>query len=432
MSQTVVPAPVFTRNVPAPPPSRLAEASQAIRASLSGSPGRLRLISLGAVACVVLSALLGGWALQMRASALDRAAASSAHLLLLQDVQTKLAQADAAATNSYLGFGLEPQEQRLTYLAALSDASIELAEAARHSGADAQALGQANAALNRYSAYVASARANNREGNPVGANYLESASNLMRDKIIPPLQERADADTADVKSAFSQGANARWLLLLAAVIGVGGLVYAQVLLTRHSHRYVNLPAAASTLGLVVVLIGAAVVMSSAQSEASDVRDGPLNHAIGLSTSRVAAFDAKAQESLTLINRGSADEEDKAWNDAFDKAVDSLDERIYFTAKTQLDEYGTAHQAINQTDVDGDWDTAVKQAISTADGSVNDLFQSYSDTTQKDLETQATAASDRLGDANDRLLPVALILLVVGLLCAGGVWWGVSLRLDEYR
>lgn len=430
MSQTIVPAPAA---VPiAPPPSRITEASSALRRSFAGSPGRLRLIALGAVVSVVISALLGAWALQMRSSALDKAAASSSHLLLLQNVQTNLVQADAAATNSFLGYGLEPEAQRLDYIASLEAASNDLALAAQHSDADAQALGEANAALTRYSGYISSARANNRQGLPVGANYLETASSLLSTGVIEKLEERVTADKAAVESAFSQGANARWLLLLAVVIGIGGLVYAQLQVTRHSHRYVNIPAAISTVGLVVVLAASAVIMSSAQSEASDVRNGPLEKATGLSDSRVAAFSAKATESLTLIARGSATADDDDWNGLITTARQELDGLAYPQASSALDDYVAGHEQVNGLDVKGNWDDAVELATATDEGSVNALFDRYADLTQDDLNTQRDAASDRLADANNQLLPTGILLLVVGLLCAAGAWWGVSLRLDEYR
>jgi len=413
-------------------PGRFDATGQLVRDWFGGSPGRLRLIAVGAVTGVVVAALLGGWALQIRAAALDRAAATSEHLLLLQNIQIKLVQADADATNAFLRGGLEPQDQRLDYIDALSQASDELAIAARHSSADASALGTVNSTLTRYAGYISSARANNRQGLPVGANYLTVASDLLRSEDgIPLLQARTQADTADLKDAFSDAGSARWLLLLAAVIGLGALAYAQLLLTRRSHRYVNLPAAASTVVLLGLLIGAAAVMVTAQSAANDVRDGALAQARSLSSSRVAAFDAKSEESLTLVSRGSATEDDELWTTAYNEAVDQLGS-VDADAATALAGYGDAHAKINQTDLDGDWDAAVELAVSTADGSSNALFTQYDNLTEQALNEEPSEAADRLAEVGDRLMPTAVLLLVLGLLCAAGAWWGVSLRLDEYR
>lgn len=412
-------------------PSRLDATGRMLRNWFSGSPGHLRLIAIGAVACMIVSALLGAWALQIRSSALDRAASTSEHLLLLQEVQIELVQADADATNAFLAGGLEPQGQREDYIDALAQASEGLATAARNSAADAEALGAANSALTRYAGYIASARANNRQGLPVGANYLKVASALLRSDVIPQLEARAEADSAAQADAFSEAGNARWILLLAAVIGLGGPVYAQVLLTRRSHRYVNLPAATATVVLAVLLAGSAAVMVAAQHEAGDVRDGTLDQAVALSASRVDAFDAKSAESLTLVSQGSATEEDTDWSTAYQDAVDELGS-IDAAAASALTGYGDVHQQINEKDLDGDWEAAVDLAVATGDGSGNALFNQYAALTEDALSAAADEAGDRLAAAGDLLLPTGVLLLVVGLLCAAGAWWGVSLRLDEYR
>ena len=188
----------------------------------------------------------------------------------------------------------------------------------------------------------------------------------------------------------------------------------------------------ATVGLLVVLAGSAAIMSSAQSEASDVRYGPLETATGLSGSRVAAFDAKATESLTLIARGSATELDEDWANAFKEAVGELDASTYPAAREALENYGAEHQEVNATDLSGDWEGALEAALADEEGSGNALFASYADQTQKALESQAETTSDRLSVVGDPLLPTGIALLVVGLLCAAGAWWGISLRLDEYR
>ncbi|MBT0767937.1 hypothetical protein KIH74_03320 [Kineosporia sp. J2-2] len=438
MTQTIIPPP--PADAVAVPPRRGSSATAALRESFSGSPGRLRLIAIGAVVSVLVSALLGGWALQMRSSALDRATSSSEHLLLVQGIQTDLVQADADATNAFLSYGLEPQAQREGYIKALKSASADLATAARHSSADADALGQANAALTRYSGYVASARANNRQGLPVGASYLEAASDLMgtsgtepqEGSVIALLKQRTDADTAAVADAFGTAGNARWLLVLAAVIGVGGLLAVQVLVARHSHRYLNLPTLASTVVLVVMLAGAAAVMLTAQTEAADVRSGPLAEASAISDSRVLAFDAKSKESLTLINRGSATAADAQWKASFNEAADLIDTRENSAAAEALDDYREVHEKINDLDLDGSWDEAVELATADGGDSANGLFDQYDNASSTSLAPQTDSAVKRLGEAGNLLLPTGLALLVVGLLCAAGAWRGISLRLDEYR
>jgi hypothetical protein len=382
----------------------------------------------------VITAIGGGLALQERSGALNEAKESAAHLVLVQSVQIQLAQADANVTNSFLKFGLEPENQQATYIASIQAASRDLALAASASSEDAEALGKANAALTRYTGYIGSARANNRLGKPVGANYLTTAHALLTSDVVKPLAIRAAADADKVDDAYSRAAHAAWWLALVAIVGLGVLVWAQFFLARHSRRILNLPLVAATVGLLVGLIVAAGAMAIAQSKANDVRDGALADARALSASRVAAFNAKAQESLTLINRGSATDADKDWKALVDEAQSSLPP-LDTEASDALARYQTLHEGINETDVAGNWDKAVVDAVApgtTAEPSANSEFAKYAATTDQALQVKAASATSALGDAGGALLPAGILVVLLGLLAAIAAWLGVSLRLDEYR
>lgn len=456
MSQTIVPpAPAGRPPQSAlPGPSgpggtlgaRLASASETVRHYLAGSPGRLRIVSALAVLAAVLVALGGGAALRERSNALDEARRSAAHLVLVQSVQINLVQANADVTNSFLKFGLEPEDQRLDYINKIQAASRDLAVAADASAEDAAALGRVNADLTRYTGYIGSARANNRFGNPVGANYLSTASDLLlknvkneadvvtKKSMVTELADRAVADQQKIDSAYSRAGLASWWLALVALIGLGVLVWAQFYLARHSRRILNLPLAAATVGLLVGLIVAGGAMVVAQSKANNVRDGSLARATALSNSRVAAFTAKSTESLTLIARGSATAADANWTTSMKTAKSALP-RDNAAAAEALTAYEGLHKAINDADVKGDWDEAVGAAVApgTAEKpSANMQFEAYADATEKTLNSQATEATTDLGRAGDALLPAGILVVLVGLLAAIGAWWGISLRLDEYR
>ena len=90
----------------------------------------------------------------------------------IQAIQTDVVQADADATNAFLG-GLEPAAQREDYTEAVSSAAQLVAEAAQHQPADGAALGALNRSLLDYTSQVEQARANNRQALPVGAQYLK-------------------------------------------------------------------------------------------------------------------------------------------------------------------------------------------------------------------------------------------------------------------
>lgn len=403
-----------------------------LRHALDGTPGQLRLISALCVLATVLAGLGGAAALYRRAAALDDARQDSRHLVLLQGIQTNLVKADADATNGFLAFGLVPLETQQDYTEAIRLASADLASAAQASPADAAAVATANQALSRYVTYVAAARDNNEL--PLGASYLQAAGLELRGTIIPLLEARSKADTSAISDAYSRAGNARWWLVLAAVVGLGMLLYAQVFLARRMRRIINVPAAAATAGLLVVLVVGALAMAGAQSKANAVRANALTDAIDISTSRVAAFDAKSRESLTLIVRGSGganSANEKSWTTSMSTASGTLPAGLAEAAQ-HLRDYTTGHVAIRTLDDANNWNGAVKAATASGADSANAAFNAYDDATTEALTSRAESAADGLGDAGDLLTPAAILLLLVGLLAAGGGWLGISLRLDEYR
>jgi hypothetical protein len=423
MTQTAV--------APAPPTlsHRVGRLTEAVRHELARTPGQLRVAAGLAVLATLIVALGGGAALRERSLALDEARDAAQHLVLVQGVQTQLAQANADATNSFLGFGLEPVQQRLDYIDQVQRASRDLAEAARTNESDARTLGMANTNVTEYVQYVASARANNRQGLPVGANYL----NVARSKLegaISDLNAVAKEDSDALDAALARAGNARWWLALVALLGVGGLLGVQLWLARRSRRIVNAPLAVATGIAVVALLLGGGAMAFAQSRANDVTDGSLRTARDLSTSRVAAFQAKAQESFTLIQRGSATEADFLWTTDRDTAARALPRGS--AALEPLNTYSSLHRKINALDFAGRWDDAVKQATSLDKNSANAAFAQYAETTGTDLTGARDKAVDGLDSAGILLFPMGLLIVLAGLVAAVAAWWGVSLRLDEYR
>jgi hypothetical protein len=406
----------------------------ALRRGLEGTPGRLRIAAGVAILAAVVAGLGGAAALRDRAAALQDAQDSAANLALLQGVRTNLGQADADAANAFLRFGLEPQAQQRDYAASLQAASKAITAAAHGADdADAKVLGEVNDLLTVYAGDVESARANNRQGFPVGASYLNEASDLMREQILPKLAGVASNEERRTDTAYDRADGASSWLAISVVVGIGGLLAVQVFLAGLSRRVLNLPAVLATGALIVVLIGAASLMAVAQNQADDVREGSYARAAALGQTRVAAFSAKSQEALTLIARGSATTEDQEWRTQYDSALSAL-RRAGNDADlvTPLEAYGQRHQELNGLDTDGQWDQAVAAATGTGDQTANASFGLFATRSAQALDDAANATRDGLDEARGGLLPLAFVVLLVGLLAAVGAWWGISLRLDEYR
>jgi hypothetical protein len=295
-----------------------------------------------------------------------------------------------------------------------------------------------NDLLTVYAGDVEAARANNRQGFPVGASYLNEASDLMQEQILAKLAGVASNEERRTDAAYDRAAGASSWLWVAVLVGLGGLVAVQVWLAGRSRRVLNLPAVVATGALAVALIGAASLMAIAQNQADDVREGSYARAAALGQTRVAAFSAKSQEALTLIARGSATAEDKEWKTQYESAVSALRRAGNDGNLVQpLDAYQKRHAELNKLDTDGQWDQAVAAATAAgkaADGgqTANAAFTDFATRSGRALDDAANATRDGLDEARGGLFPLGMVMLLVGLLAAVGAWWGISLRLDEYR
>jgi len=412
-------------------------ALDALRAGLAGTPGRLRVVAAVCVLACIAFALLGASAFQARSNALSAARNAAAQVVRVQSISTDLVQADALATNGFLNFGLEPTAQVAQYDATVTTASQLLADAARGNPADATGLGSVNDALTQYTARIASARDNNRQGFQVGTAYLRQASVLLRSRMLPTLSGIVDANDARAEAEFSAARSATTRLVAAGVGILVVLLAAQVWLARRSRRLVNLPLAAATAAVAVALVAGGIVMVATQSRAAKVQRTSYAATLALAQARIAAYDAKSNESLTLIARGTGQVYEAAYRTRLAQIQQQLgtaaDVGVAGNARTELADWDTVHQRIRTLDdAQGRWDQAVRLAIGSDPNSANAKFADFAATTRQALDDQAAAVSDRLASSRAVLLITGWLTLLLGVLAAAAAWWGVSLRLEEYR
>src|SRR5262249_43090390 len=141
-----------------------------------------------------------------RRDAAHSVAARTEPLLMQADVlHSSLSDANATAAATFLTGGLEPVARRARYLRDLRSATAALTALTR----DVADSDQARAAvatiatnLPLYSGYVETARANNRQGLPVGAAYLRRASTVMRDAILPAASRLFEVEAGRLASDY--------------------------------------------------------------------------------------------------------------------------------------------------------------------------------------------------------------------------------------
>lgn len=427
---------------PAPLPSVSAPSPTGVRrlsrsGLLFGTPGRLR--ELGALTVIVslIFGLAAGQAFRSADGALDRAAANSDQVVRIQAIQTNVVQADAVATNAFLVGGLEPAAAREAYTTAIATASALIAEAAQHQPADGAALAALNTALVSYAGQIEQARANNRQGLPIGSQYLRSASADLRAEALPLLTNLGEANDARVAQEFSRAGQALWWLVVPGLLTLVALGLALAWIARRTRRYVNVPLAAAAVVVLTTLVAGAAGLLGVKADVDTTRDGVYAATRSTATVRTAGFDAKANESLTLIARGSGAAFQEAWlasSEVVGTELTSLEDN---PAGGSLDpqlwaDYVAVHEEIRALDDSGDWDGAVALATGTGPGTGNTTFAAFDENSAEELDFLGRQTADQLAETGG-WLPVAGVLgVLVGLLAAGLSWWGISQRLEEYR
>ena len=418
---------------------RLGDASAAFSRAMSGTPGRLRALALSAI---VVSLVFGVAAFATFGStdeALSRGGANTAQLVRIQAIHTNLVRADAGATNAFLVGGLEPADQRASYTSSLAQASRLITEAAKAQPADGPALGALNSSVLTYANLIEQARATNRQALPVGAQYLREASSGLRNDALPILDALVKANDARVGAEFDGAAGASATLIASGVFALLVLIGGMVWLSLRTHRYINPPLAAATAAVLATLVVGSIALAGVGSRVGEVRDGSYAATLATATARIAAFDAKSNESLTLIARGSGSAFEKAWVSSSkivtdqSASSDRLSDDAAAAAMSGLwAGYVKTHTAIRKADDGGQWETAVRQATGAGATSANATFDAFDTRSGAALTSSSKAASDSL-DAPRAWLPFAAWLgLLVGVAAAISAWWGVSLRLEEYR
>ncbi len=398
------------------------------------TPATMRLV---AVLLVVAGVVVIGASLQTFLGAdraLGRAEANATQLVRLQEIQTSLVRADADVTNAFLLGGLEPARLRADYTAATATAARQIAFAARAQPADGNALADLSVQVQDYTGTIELARANNRQALPVGGQYLRNASAGLREDALPVLAALISANENRVDTELGSARNA--LLVLGASLTVlAALGAAMVWLARRTHRYVNLPMAGAAALLAVYLVVAAVAMAGLSSTVSDTRDGPYAAARALAEARIAAFDAKSTESLTLVARGSGAAFEEAWTSSSQTVVDELDAASGWPPAAGLDEqwqaYVTKHAEIRSADDGGDWDAAVAAATDQGTDTANAAFSAFDSASAAALQQAGTAVTDSLASPRGSTVALAVAGALVGLAVAGLSWWGLARRIEEY-
>jgi hypothetical protein len=401
-----------------------------IRERLRTTPGRLILTSIVVVVGVAAFGIVATGAEQSRERAV-RSARTDTEPLLVHAVAlyTALSDANATVATGLLGVGgLEPPAARARYFHDLRVATNGLTALTRGANAAGAryAVGTIADQLPVYTAYVEAARANARQGFPIGAAYLRQAAALMTTTMLPAAEHLYAAEAFRLGDNYRTGTSTATLVAFALAIAVAlvPLLFAQRYVTRVSHRILNLPMLIATVALAGVSVWAFVGMTSEQNDLATAQHKGSDSVEALSAANVLLSRAQGDLSLTLVNRG---------NDTTDPKDFGVVKRVLTTSDlaprlaSGLASYWAAGERLERIEGQGQLGAAIDQAPGVA---------AISQRLSGQLTDQIGAAQARFtgsaSSAASALDGLAFAIPLVAVLAAVLAVLGLRQRIGEYR
>ncbi|RZU48504.1 hypothetical protein EV385_0221 [Krasilnikovia cinnamomea] len=437
--------PRATPDVTPPVGSRVARVLRRVGALRHTSPGRLQLILAALLTLGLLTGLVSGLAARAaQTGTADLGGRAQPLLIEAETIYSKLADADTTAAQAFLAGGLEPTTLTARYDDDLRLATAALASAARRvpaGSASADAVHELATGVARYAALVATARANNRQGLPVGAAYLSAASTLNRDTLLPQAQTLFRTAQDEVDAGYGDARSSVWVTLLVLLMAtlLVTLLLAQRYLSRTTHRTFNLPLVAATVVAAVLALGAGGLLAHQRAHLHNADTDGSAPVARLAEARILALRQRGDEALTLVARsgkgayeddfGAADRQVHELLDQLAVELDGPAASAVGDATRLLTAYGAAHRKVRALDDDGDYDDAVDLAIGDDTSST---FGAATGAIGAAMDDRKAAFTAEIGTAGRGLGVLAVLGPLLALLVCALAVVGVRPRLEEYR
>ncbi|MEU5543603.1 hypothetical protein AB0G85_14585 [Streptomyces sioyaensis] len=455
-----------TSSVSPPVPGRRtawAEGLDELRAAATTEPGRLRVIGAVLALLVVVFGAVTAWQVSDRAAAADDVVTHSQPLTSdAASIYRSLADADTTAAAGFLADGEESRATRERYATDIATASALLVKASANSRGSQEAgaqIARLNSRLPRYTGLVETARANNRQGLPLGGAYLRYANEQMRTELLPSARALYDAETDRLAADYDKAKAWPWYALAAGTVAIGALGWAQRRHYRRTNRVFNRGLLAATAASVAVLLWLVAGHMTARAGLTDSYQHGARSLRVLNEARIDALQARGDENLTLVARGAvltgarqdfyetgfrsgmtdlagpgehgAATARSRLGAALALAADEAGRRPVRAALTQVRQWQARHAEARAADDKGDYDGALAKVIGP-DGSTGESFDRVAAGLQQALEHEQAQFRSSADTGRGALggLPVGAGVLAA--LAALGAVLGIGRRLAEYR
>ncbi|MFF0060955.1 hypothetical protein ACFYRC_05280 [Streptomyces sp. NPDC005279] len=441
---------------PAQPPAHRgawAEGKERLRTAATTEPGRLQIIGAVLAALVVAFGVVTAFEISARASAADDVVSRSQPLSAdAASIHRSLADADAAAANGFLAGAEEPRVIHERYERDITAASRLLVNAAANTSSSSESgrqIATLNEQLPRYTGLIERARANNRQGLPLGGAYLRYANLKMSTELLPAADRLYKAETARLDQDTGDARDWPFASLGLGVLALAALVWAQRRNYRRTNRMFNHGLLAATAASTVVILWLIVGHTVARTELRDAMEHGQESLKTLNTSRVHALQARANENLTLVARGAVLTPDGK-NDQYEFTYKNRMDAVSLTLKwakdladdpegrdpvadatTAVAEWRTRHQKARDVDNDGDFEGALEQTIG-AKGSTGQSFDAVDAALRQAIDHEQSEFTASAESGRGALSGLAIGAAALAVLGAAGAILGINRRLSEYR
>ncbi|WP_329489937.1 hypothetical protein OG618_25920 [Kitasatospora sp. NBC_01246] len=432
-----------------------------LRRATRTAPGRLRLAGALLAVLTVAFGALTAWQVNSRAQAAERVVSYSQPLSqAAADIHRSLADADTTAATGFLLAGAEPKAVRDRYEQDLATASRLIAEAAARTTTSSPAQGWL-ATLNQqvpvYAGLVETARADNRQGFPLGGAYLRHASDQMRTVLLPAAAQLSAAENQALADDYAEAQSIPWAAYGLGVVTLTALVWVQTTLYRRTNRVFNIGLLGSTAAVLAAVLWLTVAGTGANSTLRKSQIDGANPLKALNAARVDVLTARLAENLHLVARGSSTQYADLWSKTTEHLFSSDTGRpgtagtlaearrlapedagaAILDAMRQYDQWRERHQAAsNLENVEADYQGALDATVTvkeadapkTSDAAFNATDQRLAQAAATELQEFKRAAEGTDGDLRTAAAAVAVLALVA----AAAALRGLGRRLAEYR
>ncbi|MFI0778263.1 hypothetical protein [Streptomyces sp. NPDC021212] len=464
-----------TTGRPAPPPAPAApprtawrEGVDRLRAGATTEPGRLRIIGAVLAALVVAFGAVTAWQVSDRETAADAVAEHSQPLSAdAARIYRSLADADTTAASGFLAGGQEPAAVRRRYERDIDTASELLVRAAANTEGSASAraeIRKISQLLPVYTGLVESARANNRQGLPLGGAYLRYANDTMRTRLLPAADRLYEAETARLGEDYGDAKSWPWAAIGVGVVALAALGWAQRRNYRRTNRVFNHGLLGASAAATVVLVWLVAGHALARADLNESDDHGAKSLRVLNEARIASLRARADENLTLVARGavvvdkdgankgkdayevsyasrmaglvgSGSGDRPAGGSLLDRAHDLADDgggrEPVEAATTAVRAWQARHKAARSADDAGDYKEALEKVIGAKDSS-GESFDRVDDELAKALGHEQRQFQEAADGGRGAFTGMAVGAGVLAALGAAGAVLGIGRRLSEYR